>query len=252
VSKNSIVLGGGYYEGELHVQHITAPAEIQDTNPTICYGAAVTDRSNGNGKVIGFGVPLSQYPTRGSNAGFKENGTQNQGAPYLGFTDSSVNVGRIEKAIFAGYVPSGTTIGTYTVVDSRGDTETFTITTQNDLPVKASASGGAGGGDVPIKGSGPGTGDFSVRGSIKGADTGAGGSTASQMPIIVYGTGRDDDSILIPEHSHMFKNIPLTLLNSNQEVRDQAKKMLQSNAGSDNSGAGGEPAPEGPITNARK
>jgi hypothetical protein len=50
----------------------------------------------------------------------------------------------------------------------------------------------------------------------------------------------------------MFKNIPLTLLNSNQEVRDQAKKMLQSNAGSDNSGVGGEPAPQGPITNARK
>lgn len=246
VSKNSIVLGGGYYEGELHVQHVTAPAEIQDTNPTICYGAAVTDRSNGNGKVIGFGVPLSQYPTRGSNAGFKENGTKNQGAPYLGFTDSSVTVARLEKDVVIGYIPSSE--GSKIIAPNGGGPCTIT----GSLQVKASASGAPGGGDVACKGSGPGTGDFGVTGSIKGADTGAGGSTASQMPIIVYGTGRDDDSILIPEHSHMFKNIPLTLLNSNQEVRDQAKKMLQSNAGSDNSGVGGEPAPEGPITNARK
>jgi hypothetical protein len=248
VSKNAIVLGGGYFEGELHVQHITAPAEVQNTNKTICFGAAVTDQANMNGKVIGFGVPLSNWPVKGQQAGYKENGQDNQGEPYIGFTDSSVTVARLEKDITIGYIPA-TEISSK-VKDSMGG---FCSAT-GPLIVKASSSGSPGGGDVPCKGSGPGTGDFSVRGSVKGADTGSGGSNAAKMPIIVYGTGRDDDSIVIPEHSHMFKNIPLTLMQTNQEVRTQAISLLQGsrdNSGQ-NTGAGGEIAPEGPIVNADK
>lgn len=47
VLNNIIVGGGGLIEGELYVNHITAPVEVQETMPTIVYGAPV------NGKIIG-------------------------------------------------------------------------------------------------------------------------------------------------------------------------------------------------------
>ncbi|NBW58162.1 hypothetical protein EBR43_10380, partial [bacterium] len=158
VSKNTIVLGGGYYEGELFVQHVTAPTEIQETNETICYGAAVTDASNGNGKVIGYAVPL---PDR-----------------YVAVIDS------IAMTAIAARLQANTTTG---------------VVTYNGVP-----------GNVSLFGSG----------------LGAGGVTSATMPIVVYGTGRDKDSILISKHSHTFKNLPLTLKNTNAEVR-QAAQILQ-------------------------
>jgi hypothetical protein len=225
VSKNSIVLGGGYYEGELHVQHITAPAEIQDTNKTLCYGAAVSDPANANGPVLGFGVTLSNWPVKNPlpGKGYMMNPIPGiVGPPYIGFTDAIQIVG---------YIMPGTV-----------------ATWLNPIPCpNACTLPGPNLEPIPVFGSGP------MNMCIKGSDMVPGiGNQPSLMTVAVYGSGRDEDSILIPEHSHMFKNIPVTLLNSNQEVRDHAKSMLQSNAGSDNSGVGGEPAPEGPITNARK
>jgi len=240
VSKNSIVLGGGYFEGELHVQHVTAPMEIQDTNKTLCYGAATTDQNNKNGRVIGFGVPLSNWPSKGPNAGYKENGSSTTGAPYIGFMDPNVYGARPDRFKIVGYINTGTNLGTYPVVGGTGG-GSVTILTTADYPVYGSnidcIKGAAGGVD-----------------SIKGADTGAGGADASQMPIIVYGTGRDDDSIMIPEHSHMFANLPLTLKQTNKQVREQAMNTLQSyrDSNGDNNGVGGEPAFATPVANSAK
>jgi hypothetical protein len=65
---------------------------------------------------------------------------------------------------------------------------------------------------------------------VKGSDQGIGGVNASTMPIVVYGTGRDPSSIFIPEHKHMFKNIPLTLKETNKEVREAAKSLEKGQA----------------------
>jgi len=48
ISNNLIVGGGAHIEGELTVQHITAPVEIQETEQTKLYGNTV------NGKIIGY------------------------------------------------------------------------------------------------------------------------------------------------------------------------------------------------------
>jgi hypothetical protein len=48
VKNNLIVAGGAYIEGELCVNHITAPVEIQETESTIVYGKTVP------GKIIGY------------------------------------------------------------------------------------------------------------------------------------------------------------------------------------------------------
>lgn len=50
ISKNLIVGGGAHIEGELTLNHITAPVEIQETEDTIVYGTTKT----GVNKVIGY------------------------------------------------------------------------------------------------------------------------------------------------------------------------------------------------------
>jgi hypothetical protein len=50
VSKNLIVGGGAHIEGELTVNHITAPVEIQQTENTIVFGTTNT----GSDKIIGY------------------------------------------------------------------------------------------------------------------------------------------------------------------------------------------------------
>jgi hypothetical protein len=49
VSRNLIVAGGAHIEGELTVNHITAPVEVQQTEQTKLYGRLV------NGAAIGYG-----------------------------------------------------------------------------------------------------------------------------------------------------------------------------------------------------
>lgn len=45
VRGNVVVAGGAYVEGELYVQHITAPLEVHETEDTILYGKFATDSS---------------------------------------------------------------------------------------------------------------------------------------------------------------------------------------------------------------
>jgi len=233
VTNNLIVAGGLHVEGEFTTNHITMPMEVQGTEQSTCFAAAATDATNGNGKIIGFGVPLSNYViTKGKkDRSFKENTKLDTGAPYLGFTDTNKTVGRIEKDTVIGYIPMGTDLGTYSVAGGGGGSVTILLT--DDVPIRALKSD-----DVPVKGSGPGS-TFNVRGCIKGADTGAGGADATQMPIIVYGTGRDRDSILVENHSHTFKGAPTTLTSTNAGTRLKVSGKLA-------------PVNAEPITNLKK
>jgi hypothetical protein len=56
--------------------------------------------------------------------------------------------------------------------------------------------------------------------SIRGVYFGYAGSPL--MGTRVYGTGADDDSIVMSPHSHNFKNLPLTLTDNHEEVRARA------------------------------
>jgi len=217
VSKNLVVAGGGYFDGELFVHHITAPVEYQETEGKVMWGAAATDPSNGLGKIIGYGVPLAQFPTPGGIGGgfLPIPAFGASGPPYIGYTDPNQ---------ISGKVIAGTTIGyvTLTCPDCAG---TF--------PVIASNTGGPGAtpvNDVDVFGSGAFPGPIPGSGCIKGSNEGIGGENASLMPIVVYGTGRDPSSIFMPEHKHMFKNIPLTLVETNKDVREAAKVLEKGTA----------------------
>lgn len=245
VTKNAIFVGGVYVEGELLVNHITAPAEWQETEKANVFCAPVTDVGNINGKLIGFGVPMSNFPIRASSdigdaVEYKEAPPLDFGAPYMGFTDTTKVVGRIEREKIIGYIKVGTELSQHCCPGSTpGD-----IKAQFNIPVYCSYQTAASNIDVPIWGSGPGPGNnlpSPERQSIKGTDIGTGGNIADKMCIAVYGTGRDEDCISIPDHSHMFKNIPLTLVNTNSKVREAAQKM--------NSGG---IVPSSPIVNSKK
>ena len=192
VTSNVTVAGGMHVEGELFVNHITAPTEIQSTEPTQVFCAAATDAANMNGKLIGFGVALSNFPT---NVGGKyvPSAPSTTGAPYLGFTDPNVIIG---------YIPAGA-VATY---NSAYGYSSGPDPVSNSVP-------------IPIYGSGI------TKPCIKGVDTGTGGVDASQMVIAVYGTGRDADSIMVEPHSHTFRNIPLTLKDTNAGVRTNAEAI---------------------------
>jgi hypothetical protein len=227
ISKNSIVLGGGYFEGELHVQHVTAPMEIQDTNKTLCYGAAVSDAANANGPVIGFGVTLSNWPIKNPQPGkgYMKNPIPGiVGPPYIGFTDITQIVGYILPGMVATWL--------------------------NPIPCPGACSlPGPNLEPIPVFGSGP------ANMCVKGSDMVPGiGNQPGLMTIAVYGSGRDNDSILINEHSHMFANLPLTLKQTNQQVREQAISTLQSGKDSsgNNAGVSAEPGPSTPISNSPK
>jgi hypothetical protein len=251
VTKNLIVGGGGYFDGELFVNHITAPVEYQETEKKIMWGAAATDPLNMNGKLLGFGVPLSNYSIK-TGSEYVPGPFSPAGPPYIGFTDAQMICGRLLMSTPVGYVPTGTYVGTYTCGDC-----TVTVVTQVPLPVMVSSTGYPGGPDVPVWGSGPGS-IFNVGGQIgpglslgcvKGTDQGlipgkglgTGGVEATFMPLAIYGTGRDKDSIIIPEHSHMFKNIPLSLHETNAGVRQAAKSL-----------EGGTAIGPNPVSNSKK
>lgn len=196
VTSNITVAGAQHVEGELFVNHITAPIEIQATEQSVVYAAGATDQNNQNGKIIGYGVPL---------ANFYYNNTTGARS-YIGKTDGGITIGATtynpSKPI--GFIAMGTVLGS-----------------NDGGPVVAPA-------DIPIYGGTPTThlSTACIYGTdingVYGSNVGAGGADASQMPIIIYGTGRDHDSIMIEPHSHLFKNVPLTLLDTNSEVRDNA------------------------------
>jgi len=51
---------------------------------------------------------------------------------------------------------------------------------------------------------------------------GGGGGNPSLMPIMVFGTGRDEDCIKVSTHSHTYKTHPSTLKTRNADVREVA------------------------------
>lgn len=62
VLNNLIIGGGSYVEGELYVNHITAPIEVQETMPTVVYGTPVEGKIIGrvvDGVVYGVSTPDS-------------------------------------------------------------------------------------------------------------------------------------------------------------------------------------------------
>ena len=58
ISKNLIVAGGAHIEGELTVNHITAPVEIQETEPTKVYGTTNNETQKIVGYVFAMGGPV--------------------------------------------------------------------------------------------------------------------------------------------------------------------------------------------------
>lgn len=243
ITNNLIVAGGLHVEGEFIANHITMPTEVQATEQTHVFAAAATDENNMNGKIIGFGVPMSNFAVvkNPKDKSYKENQQSDTGAPYLGFTDTNITCGRLPKNDNIGYIASGQIIGYIAFGTLLGSNAAGPVTAGSNIPILAASvvtstppsgdviikasSNGSSGSDVPVKGSGPGS-VFNVRGSVKGADTGAGGSNPTQMPIIVYGTGRDRDSIYVEKHSHMFKGLPSTLTNTNSQAREKISGKL--------------------------
>ena len=177
VNKNLVVGGGAHIEGELTVNHITAPTEIQQTEGTVVLGRPASIGGGLIGAKIGSAAnlwsaeiynPISQTDT-------------STGVPAY--------VGAADPAIMVGWILPGTLLG----IGNLGN------------PVTASAP-------IPIFGSGiP---------SIRGVYFGYAGSPL--MGTRVYGTGADDDSIVMSPHSHNFKNLPLTLTDNHEEVRARA------------------------------
>jgi len=194
VTNNVVVAGGLHVEGEITANHITMPTEIQATEQTKVYGAAVTDASNLNGPIIGFGVPLSQFPIPGSTPGtfMPKAGIIKTGPPYLGLLDEAVTAGNI----IGGTAHAVTFTGS---IDALAGTFTGFLTFTNNVPVKGSGAD-----------------------CVKAIEHGAGGADPRQMAIVVYGTGRDPDSIAMEPHSHMYKTVPTRLTNTNAEAREVA------------------------------
>jgi hypothetical protein len=67
---------------------------------------------------------------------------------------------------------------------------------------------------IPIYGSGIGATDL-----LPGVDN-LSDANADSLPLVIYGTGADTDSILTPAHSHKFKGVASTLTKTNFEARD--------------------------------
>jgi hypothetical protein len=176
VNKNVVIGGGCHVEGELSVNHITAPGEVQITDQTQVYGKAAKDFT-GRGAVIGYGVPL--YTTEVSSPDGSSITPVSPG--ILGLPMPGEIVGFVN-------LPGGCGISSCVVP-----------------------------GVYPVFGSGvP---------CIQGTSAGYGGFSQAEMPIKIYGTGADNDSIVIAPHVHTFKNIPLTLTSSNDDLRDKAKAV---------------------------
>jgi hypothetical protein len=90
VSKNVVIGGGMHVEGELSVQHVTAPLEMQETLPVILYGELVAGATvtNGSGtavatpnsvKIYAHSHPFKNLPLtlKSDNEGVRDTGANN-------------------------------------------------------------------------------------------------------------------------------------------------------------------------------
>ncbi|NBW56594.1 hypothetical protein EBR43_02180 [bacterium] len=220
VTNNVVIAGGLHVEGEITGNHITIPTEMQATEACNAFAAPITDAANLNGACIGFGLLMNNAPTTVTKGGatyYKYNPIKSfTGPPYIGFTDPLRICGRLQLGSIIGWTAS---------------------MTGGIQPVYASSTGTPGGTDVPVFGSGPGAnlptpvGEIEFDGCIKAITTsfgiGAAGGPVpndaipSMMPVMVLGTGRDNDCIKVETHSHTFRGIPTTLTQTNFEVRDR-------------------------------
>lgn len=252
ITDNAIIGGGLHVEGDISANSITIPFDMTSSEEHHAYAAAVTDENNENGMIIGFGTALSNYPQgpNGKGKEWKPSVFKASGGPYLGFTDSSTICGRLEVDSKIGYIPNGNVgvipVGTEikgTMTHSNplysGDVTIITTdviavkasqdgASESDVEIKASDSGKSGGNDVPVYGSGPSNDEAEkqnqleeggVTECVKGADAGIDGKSAFDMPIVVYGTGRQNDSIYVNKHSHRYKSPRAELTQSNASAR---------------------------------
>jgi len=249
ITNNVTVAGGLHVEGEGTFNHITMPAQIQATEQTQLFGAAATDQNNGNGRIMGFGVPLTNYPSQATdpNGGLYFS-PDIPGAPaFIGITDMSLTIGRLPTQKpngggpnIIGYIPKGvlTTINPQWGwiagnVDPTG--KPIPTPTTIEVPILAGVvpsfptvteAGGAIDAYAVY-----GTGEPNIRGAFSknGGSTDAGivnslsinNATAQQMPLALYGTGRQADSIMMEPHSHLFRAPAMTLTDTNAQVRSK-------------------------------
>jgi len=239
VTNNAVVAGGLHVEGEGTFNHITMPGQLSNTVETQVFAAAATDKANANGKIIGYGVPLTNYASSQTDPDggivFKPDVP---GAPaFIGITDMTLTIGRIPGSTTApgsefriGYVPAGI-LTTYNpaygyVAGSPNPTPTTV-----PVPIFGGVVGGAG---TPAASTDAecvfGTGTPNIRGAFSksGGASDAGiknsipiANVATNMPLALYGTGRDPDSLYIEPHSHMFMAPAMTLTDTNFEVREK-------------------------------
>ena len=268
VTSNVVIQGGLHVEGELTCHHITIPKAAHNTKPQTVYAAPDTDVANLNGPIIGFGIPMAVSPipyTKGKGTFWKPIGafdTNPQGAPYIGYTDSSRACGRIQADSTIGYIPGGSTIGVIPVGGIQLATPAGPASNLNviqvfadksgigngiaqpvpgpttDIPLFASALGTkTGATDVGVLGTGklgfvntngggtgpaPIDGDGCIKGSWIANDPASPSMSPEMMPIILYGTGRDENCIRVADHSHNIAGMSVSLKETTKDVREVA------------------------------
>lgn len=240
VTRNLTVAGGGHFEGEVTLNHITGPADIKETQEANAFVAAATDQNNGNGKIIGFGVPLYNYVNHNSTGDGKADIASSNTPAFIGVADKDKPVGTIKG--------SATGVGDQKVIGYIPPLAIATFAEQYGYPpgpiginpVRNTVA-------IPIFAGDPGTprlngvnssdvenvifgsdkqcirGAFGSKGSGNGETTDIDNSTSATLPIVIFGTGRDNDSMLVAPHSHLFKTISCTLKDANYEAREVAK-----------------------------
>ena len=245
VTTNLVVGGGLHAEGELTVNHITGPAEVHSTEEAYCFASPATDVGNGRGGIIGFGVPLYDLPIPVQEDGGTNFDPENipGGEPaFIGVTDSTRVVGQIGLGppIIIGYIPPDSVVTE--VIAGVGIKNLLAIPIYGGIPAELDPTG------LPVN-TAPspcvfGTDDLGLS-NVRGA-YGAGplapeiinNTSAKFMPIVIYVTGADPDSLLVSKHSHLFKTIASTLTETNKQARDAMRN------------AGDVAVPAQPVSNA--
>ena len=268
VTNNVVIQGGLHVEGELTCHHITIPKAAHTTKAQTVYAAPDTDIANLNGSIIGFGVPMAVPPvpyTKGKATFWKPGGAGDEnpmGPPYVGYTDSTKVVGKINANQMISYLKGGTIIGTIPPLGIRVSGAAGIMTNAEPVVVYASKTGvGAASTGAPVEnpaedvptyasemgtsvgalpvavlGSGksmgittqggvypkPVDGDGCVKGSWIAMDPESPAMSPAMMPIVLYGTGRDENCIRVADHSHNIAGMSISLKETCRDVRELA------------------------------
>ena len=212
ISQNAIIGGGMHVEGELSVNHVTAPCEIQETEKTELWGKSEWDEK----RIIGY-LDDGIAPAATFKAPFN--------VLYAG-----------KKGKFPVYMfEPATVVAAMASEKVRGHTEHLTIPVAGHGGVIDSGAPhyidtddiGVYKGDIinPALGRDP-TPIYSSLGYADGyASFGRGESAAKTLLTQRRETFEaDHDSLRNYHHSHNFKNLPLHLKNTNTGVREVAER----------------------------